>query len=344
LEKVNWMPLPIALAFLVLMCAVLAWIATARNWPGEPGLAGAVLAALGMQFGVVFGLTGRSVGAAIILGLVLGQLSWWWSQASGVSPAHVWSTHFAAAALVLAVIGMVRYMEAARNSGFGDSGNSTEAKSGTNSSGKQVGTNPQGVTVESSTGVILWPEQEEHTTLVPPLPLLKFGLPAVAPASLSIPFFGVWFYRAPDRRPPEGSLQTRGDTARIRFSSTDGAPIKMEARQNLGTSIRMDCCRGLDVIIRNGDRFPGTIWLELLLGNTLQKGRPAITLGIKRVDSTLSWLPADARPPVEETIRFEFPASSSLREFDELTVRFLLAGPRVDRSAKIAIRRFVLVR
>jgi len=196
---------------------------------------------------------------------------------------------------------------------------------------------------ESYPGVILWPDVEEKfVTLVPPLPALGRNLFARKQVdSLSIPFYGAyWFFRGPGQ-PPKNSLVTHGDPSKLSFRSTDLRPLAVEARQNFGKLIDTNCCHSIEVAIRYRDRWPGTVGLELILRNTVAVEKPAQSLGIQPVLS-VRW--SENLPPVEENIAFQMAAARPLRQFDEVTVRFHLAPPRSDRSAKIAIRRFVFVR
>ena len=194
-------------------------------------------------------------------------------------------------------------------------------------------------------GIILHPESEQHVTIVPPLPTLGAGLfDADQPSRLKVPFFGVyWFFRQSDGRPPQDSIESQGDPASLGFSSVDSSPLGMEAHQNFGTLIDYRCCRAVQVAVRNADRRPGTVSLELILINTRLPQRPSVSLGRVPVLSTLRWMPQDRRPPVREVLNFPLPANSALRQFDEVGVRFWLRAPRQNKSAKIAIERFVFV-
>jgi len=183
-------------------------------------------------------------------------------------------------------------------------------------------------------GVILFPELKPHTVLVPPLPTLPskmFTRPAQRP--LSIPFFGIyWIYRSPDPKPPKTSLVTQGNPSKMWFRSTDSRALMMDAHMNLLRLIDRDCCSAIDVGIVNEDPRPDSIALELLMINTSLAGRPRESLG--RV--TL------ARGP-NQVLHFPIAASGPLRQFDELSVRYHLAWVRNERSARVAIDRFILV-
>jgi hypothetical protein len=125
--------------------------------------------------------------------------------------------------------------------------------------------------------------------------------------------------------------------------STDRRPLSMEAHQNLGTLIDLDCCSTIQVAIRNADRYPETISLELVLTNTSLPGKPSQSLGSIMVKSTRPWQLYGDRPPVAETLIFKVPANSAIRRFDDVTIVFRLDTARAELGAKIAIERFVLV-
>ena len=117
----------------------------------------------------------------------------------------------------------------------------------------------------------------------------------------------------------------------------------MEAHQNLGSRIDLNCCSRIQVAIRNTDRYPETVSLELILTDTSLPKRPSQSLGSIKVRSTRPWGLYGDRPAVGETLTFEVPARSAINRFDEVTVVFRLDPARADFGAKIGIERFVLV-
>jgi hypothetical protein len=119
--------------------------------------------------------------------------------------------------------------------------------------------------------------------------------------------------------------------------------MTMEARQNLGSLVELSCCRAIEVALSNADRRPGTVAVEVVLTNTRLHGKPHQSLGSLPVNSTLSWIPADNRPPVIEVLRFSVPEQPSIQNFDEITIRFALGSPREEWSAKIGIEKFRLI-
>ena len=60
---------------------------------------------------------------------------------------------------------------------------------------------------------------------------------------------------------------------------TDHQPIQMEAHHKLDQAIALDCCRAIQLAIRNADRYPNTIALELVLIDRDGPGAPSISLG-----------------------------------------------------------------
>jgi hypothetical protein len=195
-------------------------------------------------------------------------------------------------------------------------------------------------------GVVLWSKKRELTHLVAPTPVLsKYEMGTGRSANpLVVPFSGVyWFFKAPNVRPPRGSREVHGSPELVTTRSTDRRPLSMEAHQHLGTMIDLNCCSRIQVAIRNTDRYPETVSLELVLTDTSLSKRPSQSLGNIMVRSTRPWKLYGDRPAVSETLTFEIPSRSTLKRFDEVTVIFHLEPLRADVGAKIGIEKFVLV-
>jgi hypothetical protein len=190
-------------------------------------------------------------------------------------------------------------------------------------------------------GVILWPEIKRVTTLVAPL---ASGATIDSPAApLNIPFGGeYWLYRWPYRRPPQHSTSRRGTPAALSFRTTDQFPLNMEAHQKLERPISLRCCGRLRVVILNVDRYPESVSLEVLLIDGQAPDPASQSLGRRRVNSSPD-VAAERPAPVREVLNFPIPSPSGLTEFDEIKVVFHRSAHRVDRSARIAIERFVLM-
>jgi hypothetical protein len=218
----------------------------------------------------------------------------------------------------------------------------TRGSSGANtkSSSKDAG----GITADDSfPGVILFPELQQHVVLVPPLPAMKHLFSAKSPNPLSIPFFGsYWVYKWPQRRLPKNAITMHGDPDEKRFRSTDGNPLSMEAHQNLGTFIDTSCCSAIEVAIRNADRYPGSVLVDLLLGDSHQAAKSPVSLGALPVLSTTPFHPG-VQHEMAEVLSFRMPATRVIPKFDEFTVKFELSRSRGNHSPGIAIERFVLV-
>ncbi len=192
-------------------------------------------------------------------------------------------------------------------------------------------------------GVILWPEVKPVATLIAPLPAGGNGMAATPlPRPFSIPFSGeYWMYRWPYARPPHDSFRERGSPAALAFSTTDHSPLQMEAYHKLETPVDLQCCGKIQVEIWNADRYPGTVTLELLLVDTERSPALSQSLGDARVTSKVD----PSREPtvaVRETLEFPVPAAAQA-QFDEFRIVFHRARVRLDKSARIAIDRFVLV-
>jgi hypothetical protein len=186
-------------------------------------------------------------------------------------------------------------------------------------------------------GVILWPQ-------VKPVPVLIEPIPAGAAAyfgstrALSIPFGGeYWMYRSPFERPPRGSYFQRGSPVSLSFSTTDHKRLWMEASQKLGQSISIRCCGEIRLEILNADRYPHTVALELTLVDRSTARRRSVSLGMQPVLSTPT---GDA--PSRETLSFPMPQSPPIDQFDQFKINFIRDPGRGDKSARIAIERFIL--
>ena len=198
---------------------------------------------------------------------------------------------------------------------------------------------------ETIPGVIMFPEEQKHVLLVPAVAVYEpqsiFGKTEMQP--LTIPFYGTyWFFRYPNRRPPKTSIVIRGTPVKKSFRSTGLIPIKMEAHQNLGKLIAVSCCSKIQIAVLNTDHYPGTVHLELILVNSSAAGEPRQTLGMQTVESAPGQISEEVRP-MTETLTFPMPANPLIREFDEFSIRFERARFREDRSARVAIERFILI-
>jgi hypothetical protein len=203
---------------------------------------------------------------------------------------------------------------------------------------------PHGTADSGFFGVILWPEVKPYATLIEPMPQTRSGSgPALPQRPWSIPFSGeYWMYRWPFAHPPQNSFFQRGNPADLSFSTTDHRPLQMEARHKLEQPVTTDCCSSIQIEVRNADRFPGTIALELYLIDRQSPRQYQMWVGRAPLKSQPD-LSHDYVTPVRETLEFPMPASAPIQQFDEFKLLFTRASNRADRSAKLAIERFVLI-
>jgi hypothetical protein len=192
-------------------------------------------------------------------------------------------------------------------------------------------------------GVILFEERRPEKLLVPrpTSPLSHQTLSPTESQPLNIPFDGVyWFYQPPDHQPREDSLRKRGNPADLRFQSSDGRALLMEARQNLGRLVDVDCCNEIMLIITNAEADSTLVALELSLANTTLPGMPVLALGTAKATGQG---PYNAQKSAQQTLTYKIPAAPTIRQFDELIVAFHRAEPITIRSTRVAIHEFVFV-
>jgi len=194
-------------------------------------------------------------------------------------------------------------------------------------------------------GVVVYPEVERHAMLLPPLPNLRkdpFHGQRARSEPLSIPFFGAyWYFRKPDTRPPNGSPIMRGTAEKLRFLTWDGRPIQMEARQNLSTFMELAGCAAIQIVVRNADMYPGTVWIRMFLADTSKLME--WDLGEQAVTSSPRWRPGQGDEIYVETLQYDLGTSHAMTRFDEFRVVYRMKDMRWGRSAKIGIQKFVLL-
>ena len=316
-----------------------------------------ICAAVCAQIGVLAAFAGRSFIAALLVALAFSIWSssfgfyggWQDQQGSRGSKFQSQRMLSAALSIVLTVVALFPYLR--RTHGWaGSHGRSPwHASSGTRMSGTLRAQSVEEPVMGSSagnTGIVLWPEKQTVTKLVMPPPMQESlsltNFHTTDP--LIVPFNGVyWFFKAPDLQPPVNSRQAHASPDAVEIRSTDGRPLSIEAYDHLATLIDLDCCSRIQIAIRNTDRYPETVSLELVLINTSLPGKPIQSLGKEMVRSTPPREIYEKPKPATETLNFAIPARPSLRRFDEMKVVFRLDRARADAGARIAIDHFVLV-
>lgn len=281
--------------------------------------------------------------------------AWAWRSVPGASsstyPAQSQSLPIAILAVIFTVAALIPYLHGASGIGLGSSHQYTERVLPTvNASGPHRATqafdDSSKTESEGNTGIVLWPDKQLHTKLVAPSPIDLASQPTFGRGvkPLVIPFDGVyWFFKSPDVRPPRTSRQAHASPDTVEIRSTDRRPLSVEAHDYLGSLINLDCCSRVQVAIRNADRYPETVSLELILVDTSQPHHASESLGQVMVKSTRPWRIYERPRPVDETLNFAIPSRSRLRHFDEISVIFRLDPARADAAAKIAIDHLVLI-
>ncbi len=181
-------------------------------------------------------------------------------------------------------------------------------------------------------GVILTPEVRPVTRIVAPLP--RAGGSGLAPArSYAIPFDGRYLlYQFPQIRPPVTSILERGSPTAMAFRTVARTPLNMDAIQRFDVPVDFACCSRLRVEVWNADRYPGTVSLEVLADLRSLGGLPV---------RSQPDLQKDPVPAVPESLDFAIPPG--IAPVTELKVVFHRARVRADKSARVAIKRFVLL-
>jgi hypothetical protein len=199
---------------------------------------------------------------------------------------------------------------------------------------------------DAYSGIVLWPKKQAVTKLVAPSPLLWDKKRSSGPSNpVVIPFDGVyWFFRAPDTQPPAKSRESQGTPEMFDIQSTDWhRPLVMQAHQNLVNTIPSSCCSRIEVALRNRDRYPHSISIELVLIDNSSPGKPSESLGRESVNSPGPRKIDEDGAPSTETLNFALPLGARLKQFDEILMVFRLDRYRARTAAKIGIDHFTLV-
>lgn len=316
------------------------------------------LAALCAQGGILAAFAGYSLSSALLI--AGGFAAWTWAYRRNTPVARCEDFLSEPRCLMLVSLAFLfvagalfPYLQTSHGYGrFGISvGNHGPVLNGSGHRGGQPihVTNPEKSALSASdgeSGIILLPAAQTITKLVAPAPMQLATLPTNGRSSdpLIIPFNGVyWFFKAPDLQPPRTSREAHVSPDKVDIRSTDRRPLSIEAHDYLGNLIDLNCCSRIQIAIRNADRYPETVSLELVLVNTSLPTRPSESLGRALVKSTQPWNIYGKPSSASETLNFSIPQHPSLHRFDEVRIVFRLDRARADAGAKIAIDHFVLV-
>jgi len=307
-----------------------------RSWSRQAAAFAAVFCA---EAGAATGISRHLLGGTLLVALASGVLLYSfrenWRLGSDESTTRR-ALSLAALAVAFTAVALLPFM---RRGYAGGPGSGSFAASARHESAQTRVRN----TEDGYIAIELWPEQEPKP-LVAPIAVRKGTAAGRKTSPQVIPFSGVyWFFKAPDLTLPPAPREAHGSPEMFNIHSTDRRALSMQARQNLGTLVDLSCCQSIRIGIRNSDRYPGTVSIELVLTDTSTPGRPSISLGRKPVRSTRPWMLYDHRPPANEVLEYAVPANPRIRRFDEVMVIFWLDRDRSFAAAKMGIENFVLV-
>lgn len=324
------------------------------NLPLAPKLRPQISVAAGLcaETGILALFAGHPVAGSVLFGAAVCAWTWWsipGSNSLGASQTH--NVPLVLLAVFFTVAALLPYLHGAAGFGLGSSHKHTvrvllRGSASLRRYTAETVNDSQRPASEGNTGIVLWPEKQLHTQLTAPTPIDLTNPPApgrnVNP--VVIPFDGVyWFFKAPDVRPPRTSRQAHASPDTVEIRSTDGRPLSIEAHDYLGSLIDIDCCSRIQISVRNADRYPDSVSLELILVDTSEPGQPSQSLGRMLIKSTRPWRIYEHPQPVSEMLNFLIPPRASLRHFDEVRIIFRLDHTRAEAGARIAIDHFVLV-
>ena len=309
---------------------------------GAPPLR-SLLVAISTQLCLLFVVRGAVARAGVALAVAVALLIAGWTAWDGRG-ARWWAgdrtaVRVCGVAVALLMLVLTQWM------GAGGTGMQTAAAGG-RAGGATPARGPQ--TNQSGSdwvGIILWPPPKKKVDVVPPrpnTPLLGHG---AGSKPLIIPFDGpYWYFKAPLTDPGPKAHVMFGKSTEAKVRSTNWMPLRMEAHQNLGLPIDLDCCREIDVTVTNADNGAGRIDVALVLTDTDSPGRRAMNLGDQPVVSSES---AHGKEPVTETLKFTIPPSHSgvgpVRRFNEINVVIQPPAERARMGSRIAVEQFELV-
>lgn len=331
----SWLSLPAAGAFAVL-AAVAFRVLPREDPPGEPEPAATFLIlvkpqdarrSLGIKaasclayVGVALGFTVSVPLAALLVGSAAAVITWFQlTPEAPVRAHHKTSAAAARFALILATL------IPARSTYYGLGAYERQADAlHERGSGLHTGI------------VLMTTAKPESYVTAPPSPKRRDAVPPARAVPLSIPFTGeYWIFYWPRRRPGADASHVYGSPLTAAYRSTDNDPFFMEARQPLAAPINTACCRAVDIVFESHDPQPENVLLELVLLDSSPPEPLRRSLGAASLPPAFSG---------EGSVRFDTASATGLPSFNEILVRFHLEQPRKLHSARVAIKRFDLVR
>jgi hypothetical protein len=221
------------------------------------------------------------------------------------------------------------------------------AKGGLHGSAAVPGSKPNDVATSDAgyLGIILLPppKKAEKKIVAPPTKSDRTQFSSKA-KPLIIPFDGpYWYFKAPNLAPGRRAHVAVGKATDVNVHSTDLRPVLMEARQELGTSIALDCCAGMDVAVVNADNRPGRIDMRVTLADLDEPNAPVLVLGQMPLITSEETQIAPQRPPAHEVLHFTIPPHAPIAHFSEIRIAFVPAPNHARAAPRVGIETFTLV-
>lgn len=294
------------------------------------------------QTAIICAITGRLLLASALTSISLSLLAWRWS-ASETSAVTTFtgkrpSLTLCASAVFFTMLALLPWVTTSPHSLFGPTVQFHHPP--------RLAPRPVATDIPSTeyVGIILWPPPKKKTDIVPPAPRIHSFAIGHAAKPVVIPFDGpYWYFKAPSTRPSPRAYVAHGNSTDVTIRSSDWAPLLMQAHQNIGLHIDLNCCSEIDVAITNADIRPGTIALGLRLTDSHSPGKPSLTLTDRTIlSSTTAQIPLN-RTPVKEILRFPITRSETMHRFNEIDVLFHPAKERARGGVKASIQTFTLI-
>ncbi|GGG96935.1 hypothetical protein [Silvibacterium dinghuense] len=215
--------------------------------------------------------------------------------------------------------------------------------------------------------IVLWPYPPKKQKL-PPVPHTALLTAAHFSRPLVIPFDGSYrYFQTPGIWRPDRAHTAHASPLNVDIHSIDAEPLFEEAHQLLAQPISTDCCRAIEVVVRNGDNSRGGVVLGLVLRDSTQPEEqlphpanmldPRASYAMRQQQNIARTLSLSPEPilssfpagftmksaPVSETLTFTIPPDARLRRFDEISVVFLPEPSRAESGSKIAVQQFQLI-
>lgn len=191
--------------------------------------------------------------------------------------------------------------------------------------------------------IILWP-QPDKKQIIPPLPSHLDLLPPGAKRPLILSFTGsYWYFQPPNSGPGLRAHLAHGTPLKLNIQSSNARPLTMEAHQRLAGSIRLARCREIQIALANRDDHADALAVAALLSDSAARGEPAVYLGQQPVVMRGPESSNGNNAPRDQVLRFAVPERAKIREFDAITVMFLVDPSHRLTAPKMAIEQFNIV-